>query len=397
MNNFKVFVGIDISKDSFSACTISSPQDVIFEESFPMDSHGFKAFIRKLSSFPKNSILIGKESSGCYYINLFVYLSKKNFNCVILNPLIVKGVQNMEIRKTKTDRTDARRIAFALYTAKHVLPEKSFLSHEFRELARERERISQQIARLKNDIEKALTVLFPELERKVNIYTEAILRVLEKYPSAWAIKLATVSEIQKILSFCSGRPLSFSAQQLKQWAQDSIGQFFPVRELILQGKIRELFFLEEQLERVTKLLTKSCEEAALCQDIKILKSIKGIGDTTAMHFIAEVGDISRFSCPKKLIAYAGLDPTVYESGKFKGSSRLSKRGNRHLRRVIWLMATSVVMHNEYFREYFNHRKAEGLPYKKAVLAVAHKLLRTIYSMLKHKKPFSLCHYPSPCM
>lgn len=134
----------------------------------------------------------------------------------------------------------------------------------------------------------------------------------------------------------------------------------------------------------------------IMQDIEILKSIKGIGDTTAMHFVAEVGDISRFSSPKKLIAYAGLDPTVYESGKFKGSSRLSKRGNRHLRRVLWLMATAVVMHNEYFREYFKRRKEEGLPYKKAD-AHAHKLLRTIYAMPKHKKPFSLNHSLSPCM
>ncbi|MEM5882314.1 MAG: IS110 family transposase [Candidatus Aenigmatarchaeota archaeon] len=242
MNNFKVFVGIDISKESFSACAISSPQDIIFEENFSMDSHGFKAFICKLSSFPKNSILIGKESSGCYHINLFVYLSKKNFNCVVLNPLIVKGVQSKEIRKTKTDRSDARRIAFALYVSQHVLPEKSFLSDEFRELARERERIATQIATLKNDIEKALAVLFPELERKVNIYTEGILRVLEKYPSAWALKSAPVSEIQKIISSTSGRPLYLTAQQLKQWAKDSIGQFFPMRELILQGKLREYSF-----------------------------------------------------------------------------------------------------------------------------------------------------------
>ncbi|GLI52469.1 IS110 family transposase [Thermodesulfovibrio yellowstonii] len=397
MSNFKVFVGIDISKESFSACAISSPQDVIFEDTFPMDSHGFKAFIRKLNAFPKNSILIGKESSGCYYINLFVYLSKKNFNCVVLNPLIVKGVQNMEIRKTKTDRSDARRIAFALYTAQYVLPQKSFLSHEFRELARERERITQQIATLKNDIEKALAVLFPELERRVNIYTESILRVLEKYPSAWALKAAPLSDIQKIISSEAGRASSVTAESLKKWADNSIGQFFPVRELILQGKIRELFFLEEQLERVTELLKKSCEEAALCQNIEILKSIKGIGDTTAMHFIAEVGDISRFSSPKKLIAYAGLDPTVYESGKFKGSSRLSKRGNRHLRRVIWLMAVGVVIHNEYFRQYFKRRRTQGLPYKKAMLAVAHKLMRTIYAMLKHKKSFSLNHSLSPCM
>ncbi|MEM4959697.1 MAG: transposase [Nanopusillaceae archaeon] len=144
---------------------------MIFEEKFPMDSQGFKAFIRKLSTFPKHCILICKEFSGCYYINLFVYLSKKTFNCVVPKPLIVKGVQNLEIRKTKTDSSDACRIAFSLYTAQHVLPEKPLLSHKFREFARERERITAQIATLKNDIEKALAVLFPKLERKVNIYT----------------------------------------------------------------------------------------------------------------------------------------------------------------------------------------------------------------------------------
>lgn len=396
--NFKVFVGIDISKDSFFACAILSPEEILFEEKFPMSIQGFKTLKNRLSRFPKNSILIGKESSGCYYINLFAYFSQRKFNCVILNPLIVKGVQSMEIRKTKTDRTDAWRVAFVLYTAQHLLPEKSFLSHEFRDIARERERITQQIARIKNDIEKALAVLFPELERAVNIYTEGILRVLERFPSAWAIKSASLSEIQSLLSSHeAGRKPSITADALKAMAKNSIGQFFPVRELLLQRKIKEIFFLEEELEFVTSLLTKACEEASLCQDIEILKSIKGIGDVTAMHFVAEVGDIERFSCPKKLIAYCGLDPTVYESGRFKGKSRLSKRGNRHLRRVVWLMAVAVVMHNQYFRNYFMRRRAQGLPYKKAILAVAHKLIRTLYAMLKSKKPFSVSHSLSPCM
>ncbi|MCX7724335.1 MAG: transposase, partial [Thermodesulfovibrio sp.] len=88
---------------------------------------------------------------------------------------------------------------------------------------------------------------------------------------------------------------------------------------------------------------------------------------------------------------------VYESGKFKGKSRLSKRGDRHLRRVIWLMSVYVIRHNEYFREYFNRRRAHGLAYKKALLAVAHKLLRTIYAMLKNKATVSPIHNLSPCM
>lgn len=312
---FSCFVGIDISKDSFYACAISSPEQILFEEKFSMNIQGFKAFKNRLSSFPKESILIGRESFGCYYINLFAYLSQRGFNCIVLNPIIVKNAFKAEIRKTKTDRTDAFRIAFAMYNTQHRLPEKSFLASEFRDLARERERITRSIARIKNDIEKSLAVLFPELERYVNIYTETILRLLEKFPSAWALKTASLSDIENVI-YCTkaGRKPSFSAEKIKTLAEQSIGQFFPVRELLLQRKIKELFFLEEELEFITGLLRTACEEAAMCQDVEILKSIKGIGDIVSMQFIAEVGDIKRFDSHKKLIAYFGVDPTVYESG-----------------------------------------------------------------------------------
>jgi len=355
--DFKVFVGVDVSKDSFSACALTNPQNILFEAKFPMSHSGFEDFTKRLSSFPKNSILIAKESSGCYYINLFAYLTQKDFSCIVLNPLLVNKFWTATLRKTKTDRIDAKAIAIMLYHIHEQLPDRSFLPKDFRDIARERERIAQRIATVKNDIEKLLSVLFPELERIVNIYNSSILKLLSEFPSAHAIKNASIEQINKALyTKTAGRPVNVSAQKIKSVARESIASYWPVKEMILVQKIRELFFLEEQLEFFTNLLRQFCKEASLCQDIEILKSIKGVGEITAMHFMAEVGDIERFSSPKKLIAYCGIDPTVYESGRFKGKSKISKRGNRHLRRIVWLMAVSVVMHNEYFREYYNKEK-----------------------------------------
>jgi transposase len=124
------------------------------------------------------------------------------------------------------------------------------------------------------------------------------------------------------------------------------------------------------------------------KDVEILASIKGIGETTALNFMVEIGgDVALYKNDKKLIAAAGLDPSTYQSGKYEGASRISKRGNRHLRRAIWLMAKGVVFSNDLFRAYFYKRKSEGLCYKMAILATGHKLIRVMFAMLVHQTCF----------
>jgi len=391
--SYKVFVGIDVSKDSFSACALKKDLQPLFEASFPMDIKGFRKLRAMLSRLSKDSILIAKESSGCYHFNLFAFLSKSGYNCVILNPLLVSRFATLNLRKTKTDRIDARTIATMLSIFHEKLPKSSFLSQEFKELAREREKIAQQIARVKNDIEKLSSTTFPELQRKTAIYTDSILRLLQRFPSAQTIKRAPIEEIEKIVRPKGrGRKTSLSAEEIKTLAKHSIAQFFPARETILMARVRELFFLKERLAETTAMLKTIGEECADPQDIRLLKSIKGIGEVTALHLLAEMDGVERFGSHKKLIAYAGLDPTVYRSGRFEGKSRISKRGNRHLRRVIWLMGVAVARFNPYFRNYFLKKREKGLPYKKAILACTHKLLRVIYAMLTRKIPFS-AHYP----
>jgi transposase len=120
------------------------------------------------------------------------------------------------------------------------------------------------------------------------------------------------------------------------------------------------------LEELTKLLTDLCK-ATRVEELKILQSIKGVGPNTAVPFLAEVGEVKNFVSSKKLIAFAGLDPSIHQAGKFLGVSKLSKRGNRHLRRAIYLMMTSVVSQNVFFKAYFLRRKKEGLPPSKSLI------------------------------
>ena len=124
-------------------------------------------------------------------------------------------------------------------------------------------------------------------------------------------------------------------------------------------------------------------------DIDIMTSLRGIGEKTATSFLVEMGgDIRKSNNHKKLIAMASIDPAIYQSGKHDGQGRITKRGNRHLRRVIWLMTIRVIQFNDCFRQHYQKRRQDGLPFKKAVLATAHKLLRTIFAMLTQRTAFN---------
>jgi transposase len=151
--------------------------------------------------------------------------------------------------------------------------------------------------------------------------------------------------------------------------------------------VSTLVHLQARAEQMTKLMTTMCK-ASMLEELEIVMSIKGISTKTAIPFLAEVGDIKNYSCYKKLIAFAGLDPSVRQSGKFVGQSKISKRGNRHLRRVLYLMAYRVVEDNSFFKEYFIRKKKEGIAPQKALFSIVHKLIRIIFAMLTHRTSFN---------
>ena len=390
---YKLLVGIDVSKDLFSAAGINAEGGEIFSASCEMNSDGFTQFLKTLCSQSEglDQVLVAMESTGCYHINLYSFLASQGIRALVVNPLLIANYAKRPLRKTKTDKKDAMTIARFLLDHHEEISQLSISQdlQDLRDLSRERESLCHLISATKVEIKRVLGTTFPELESIGNLYTGVMLRFLRQYPSARLVRGAKLKVIAKALKGpYVGDKLTFSAQDILRAAERSVAVVSPAKEIIVRGKIATLLHLQERLEEVTKLLTDLCKATRL-EDLKILESIKGVGPKTAVPFLAEVGEVKNFASHKKLIAFAGLDPSVHQSGKFVGASKLSKRGNRHLRRAIYLMTASVVSQNTFFKAYFLRRKREGLPPQKALFAVAHKLIRVIFAMLSQRTYFKV--------
>ena len=388
--NFDCIVGIDVSKDKFDACGITGEETKIFQISTSMDRKGFEKLKKQLSSFSESSVLIGMESTASYHVNLFSYLVAAGYKVILINPLQISNYVRMELRKTKTDKKDAVVIARFLLANGESLMQRATpsLISDLRDLSRQRESLVDEMTSLKIEIKQLLNITFPELEHMVGIFTKSILKLLQQYPSAVALREADIDQLSQSLIMDSyGHKREDFAKSLIKAARFSIGANSPAKEIIIKQKIRFLLHQEEALQEITDMLMEMARKL-MEEDINIITSIKGIGDKTAANFLVEMGgDIHKFECSGKIIAMAGLDPAVYQSGKHEGKGRITKRGNRHLRRIIWMMTTSVIQYTDIFKTYYLKRRKEGLPYKKAVLATAHKLIRVIYAMLTQRKTF----------
>ena len=389
----KCYVGIDVSKDASTAQGIDEKGKKLFYFEFTMDAEGFSKLLGVIRSHCKDFSMLkaAMESTGCYHTNLLCFLATEGIPCFVINPLLIANFAKLSLRKTKTDKKDAMVIAQFLLIHKDVLVkvEPSQGLQDLKDLARERESLTVLMSGLKNDIKRMLQITFPELESLCNVFSESMRDIIKQFPSARLVRIANFVVVKKALTPSDARRTSpFYPEDFIKAAQDSVATDSIAKELILPEKYATLEHLMKQRARITEALVEACQ-AMMIKDIEIITSIGGISDTTASAFLAEVGDYKAFSSYKHLIAFAGLDPSIHQSGKFEGRSKISKRGNRHLRHLSYLMTTCVVRLDNIFREYYLRRRAEGLPYKKAILATAHKLLRVIFTMLTNRTTFQV--------
>ena len=376
----KVFVGIDVAKDSSNGHGLNAEGETLFSMSFPMNREVFSKLLDELKSksHDLSDVLVAMESTACYHINLFSFLTANGVNAIVVNPLLIANFARLSLPKTKTDKKDAGTISQLSVTQN---------LQDLRDLARESESLCQLISINKTEIKRLLQTLFPELETIGDPSTKVMLDFLQEFSSARMVTAAKPKAIAKALNRKGvGTRLTYTAADLIQAAQNSVATVSPAKELILRGKIATLRHLDEQRHELNKALAEACK-SMMIEDLEIITSINGIAEKTATAFLAEIGKITNFPSVKNLVAFAGIDPSVYQSGKYEGSSRISKRGNRHLRRVIWLMTVCVIQRNPTFRAYFMKRKEAGQPFKKAAFATAHKLVRVIFAMLTQKTHF----------
>ena len=381
---YSFFVGIDVSKDSFSVCGLDRKEEVIFSLVAAMDRIGLSECIKAISSHSEDSsrVVVAMESTGSYHVNLFSFLTSQGIRTIVVNPLLIKNFSKLSLRKTKTDKKDAHTIARFLFGQRGSLD--TFFTHQHKDLkdiARERESILKLIGSTKNDIKRMLKSTFPEVERICNVFGDVMLLFLKKYPSARCIRDANPENVIQAFQHKDKRlRITTPKEEIVKAAQNSIASLHPAIEQILPGKIETLLFLNDRLDEVTNMLVVWCE-SVMKEDLAILMSIDGINTKTAAPFLAEMGDHRNCETYKSFIAFSGLDPSIHESGAFTGMSKLSKRGNRHLRRIIYLMTFCVIRIQGPFKSYFLKRRNEGLPFKKALFATAHKLIRVIFAML----------------
>jgi len=314
----------------------------------------------------------------------------EGYKVLLINPLLISNYVKMQLRKTKTDKKDAVVIALFLLANGNTLIQRvtPSLISDLRDLSRQRESLVDEMTALKINIKRLLNITFPELEHMTLVFTKSMLKLLQQYPSAFALRSADLVRLSQMLIADSyGHKREAFAAELMKAACSSVGTNSSAKEIILKQQVTLLLHLEEALQEITGILIEMSRKL-MEEDINILTSIKGIGNKTAANFLIEMGgDINQYDGSGKIIAMAGLDPAVYQSGKHEGKGRITKRGNRHLRRIIWMMATRVIHYSDIFKVYYLKRRKEGLPYKMAVLATAHKLIRVIYAMLTQRTTF----------
>lgn len=383
-----VYIGIDIAKFKHFASVVSSDGKVIVKP-FPFENSrkGFMKLVEKIENF--HDCLIGLESTGHYADNLIQFLFERNYKIAVINPIQTDSLRDSNIRKTKTDKIDTMLIVQCLILKKYSLvSSKNIDMIKLRRLSRFRLEMVQQQTRIKTQLTACLDIVFPELVHffNGNLHLNVSYALLEKYSSAKSIRLARIDGLTNLLYNNShGRYNHEKALQLKNLAKDSIGLDNPSVELQIQCLIKQLRLYKKQISDIDFSIMTLMQII----DSPIL-TIPGVSYTLGSMIISEIDDIKRFSNPSKLLAFAGLDPVVKQSGNFQAEHmKISKRGSTYLRYAIYRVAFLIIYNNETFSKYYLKKRAQGKSHRVALCHVCNKLVRVIFKILTDNIPFNL--------
>lgn len=383
-----LYVGLDVASEKHDCCILNEKKKAMQSFSFPNSSIGFESLLSALSEVRPAEIKIGLEATGIYSENLSVFLRRKGFNVTTINPLLLKKHQcATTLRKTKTDKADAKGIAqfIAEEGFQPDLPV-SYHIQELKSLTRARFSFVQDRSALKNKVKRLVVLLFPELlEQFSDIFGTSATALLKQYPSAAKLAACHTDTLAALLRKNSrGRFGRAKAEHLKQLAKSSIGNHSPARAMELEMLLARIDLLSMQIGEYDKQI-----KAIMDQLDSPVMTIPGIGYTLGATIVAEIGNINRFSSPAKLLAFAGLEPSIYQSGKFvPASGRMVKRGSPFLRWALLQAAGYVPNYSATFALYREKKLSEGKPATVVRSHIAKKLVRIIYSLMSHSTAFS---------
>ena len=382
------FVGIDVSSAKHDCCILDSSRKPIRSFMILNNRKGFSGLSAVLTELaaPEN-IKIGLEATGIYGDNLANFLRRKGYNVCTINPLLCKKHQSATtLRKTKNDRSDAKNIAL-IVASEDLQPDQPLSYHivELKSLSRARFLTVKDRSSLKNKVKRFVTVLFPEL---LDVFTDLFgasgMALMMRYPSAKALAACNLDTLTELLRTASrGRFGREKAEALRKLAKESIGTFSDSAVFQLRLLLKRIELLNTQIEMYDDEIRRLMDQL----DSPIL-SVPGIGYTLGAMILSEIGDIKRFSSPAKLLAFAGLEPSVYQSGKFNpASGKMVKRGSPFLRWALLQAATYAPAFSITFAAYYDKKRLEGKSPSVAHSHVAKKLVRVIFSLLSRNVSF----------
>lgn len=388
-----ISVGIDVSKDKHDCFIVSSEGEVLADVfTVPNNMDGFHCLLQRIQdcTTPQDKIRVGLEATGHYSYNLLGFLLDNGLATYVLNPLRTNLYRkSLSLRKTKTDRVDARMIASMLLSDAGLKPYTNTAYHneELKSLTRYRFDKVKERAKLKTSISRLVCILFPELEKLVpTLHMASVYALLEELPSAKQIAAAHLTRLKALLETASKGHYKWDmALEIRDAARNSIGSRMPAKSLELQHTIRLIRELNAEIAEIEEQIQSLMEELD-----SPITTIPGLGFRMAAMILAEVGDFTRFSSPGKLLAYAGMSPSTYQSGQLKNCyPHMEKRGSRYLRYAIYNATKYVCLWDPNFADYLAKKRAEGKHYNVAISHAAKKLVRLIFAMEKSGMPYLL--------
>lgn len=385
------YCGIDIAKYKHEATVIDENGKALFDSiSFSNTKEGCE---KLLSLFDRldisiEDLIIGMEATGHYWLSVHAFLLEQGYCINVINPIQSEAFRKMYIRQTKNDSKDSFIIAqimrFGQFSTTNLSEE---VIVAMRQLSRYRLALVDTCGDCKRRIIALLDQVFPEYSSLFSdTFGVTSKELLSKYPTPEDMLTVSTKKLTSLLEKSSrGRFGKEKAEQLKTVAANSFGVSFAKDAFSFQIKqlVEQLEFLEKQIEELEDQIA-----VLLKQTGSYITTIPGIGETLGAIILSEIGDIRRFDAPNKLVAFAGLDVRVTQSGEFTGTrQKISKRGSPYLRRAIWLAASRAAFCDPILSEYYQSLRARGKHHLTAIGAVSRKLCNTIYTILKEDRPW----------
>lgn len=385
------YVGIDIAKKNHEASIIDSNGKLLDKSiSFSNSQAGSSKLISLLEKYniPTSNVVIGMEATGHYWLSLYSYLLDLEYTVYVINPIQSDAFRKMYIRQTKNDSKDSFVIAQIMRFGEFSttsLANDDIMS--LRQLSRYRLALVDECSDWKRKCIAILDQVFPEYSKLFSdTFGVTSKELLAKYPTPEDMLSVDTQTLTELLSKSSrGRFGALKAVEIKESAKNTFGISLARNAFAFQIKqiIAQIDFIEDQLDEL------EIEIATLLhQTNDVITSIIGIGDILGAIIISEIGDISRFESASQLVAYAGLDSSVKQSGDFIGTkTKISKRGSPYLRRAIWLAATVAAFKDPALSVYYQSLRLRGKHHLTAIGAVSRKMTNIIFAVLRDNKPY----------